>query len=145
MDWYYIDNLKVYYLYRKIKEDCNLKRFTSSSIGYKLSNYSFLHTGKDHENCSEESIDIYKQFKDKSLEEIKEEIDIYEADREESLGEMTPQSSEKSQKTQIEEAHKKLSLIIKKAEEIKDEVLFLSEEVTDLCGDILESLNRTNS
>jgi len=53
------------------------------------------------------------------------------------------QSESTTIKTEAEEAHKKLFLIMEKAEEIKDEVLFLSEDITELYVDILENLNRT--
>ena len=92
-NWKYIDNLKVYYIYRKDKKnyelevetDSDLKEIPFSSILMKLDNYNFLHTGKGLAHCSKQSKDIYREFRNKSLEDIKKEIDDYESDRDSSL------------------------------------------------------------
>ena len=70
-----MDDLKAYYFYRKL----NLKPFLKQSnkmdsVLMKLGNYASLETKKGLKQASKQSKEVYKDFKNKSLEDIKKAI-----------------------------------------------------------------------
>ena len=79
--WKYIDDLKAYYFYRKLKKDTKenrayLKPFLLNSnkmdsVFMRFRNFENLKTGKALKNTAKKSKQVYDDFKSKSLEDIK--------------------------------------------------------------------------
>ncbi|MCZ0932617.1 MAG: hypothetical protein OXJ52_05650 [Oligoflexia bacterium] len=85
MKWFYMDDLIAYYFYRELKNKTDqeqrdrlmpflLQSDKMDSVLMKFGNYKSLDTGKGLKNASKKSIEVYEQFKNKSLKEIKQAI-----------------------------------------------------------------------
>ena len=121
IEWKRIHDLKAYHVYRKFKEGENKRKLCEElkkdkyfqdrslySIILKIENYRYIDTG-GREGCkgySDQAVRVFEEYKDKTIQEIKEAVSQYEKNTALEQAKASPEKKEErsmDKETQIKE------------------------------------------